>query len=454
VPYPRAYALGPDGDTVAIGGEDGAVRLLDLGSGAARPVAGRHGGPVTAVRFSPDGRTLVSAGEDRAVLVWDVASRALAETLTGHANGISDLAVTADGRTLYTGGLDGRILIWDLHGGRRLGRPVTLGAGDEERPQLALSTDGRLIATGQDDGAISVVDARTLAHRGTFPVVDTGQVLGIGFVPGGRRMVVGGPEGFLAVVDVDAERVVRRLRGHAGAIFTPGISADGRLLATASDDGTVRLWSLPDGRPLGRPLRFPGRGVQDAQLSPDGRWLTVVTVDDTIERGTVEVWDARRRRRVHSRRVPGFPGTARFSPDGRRLAVGFRSGRTQLWSTTTWRRDARDLVGAASGIIGMAFTADGGTIVTGSDTGIVRLWDARTGAALSAPLPGEPSRLAVPYFTRDGTRLIASYDTGRAVLWDIRPASLVRQACAVAGRRLTRAEWAEYLPGRPYDPAC
>jgi WD40 repeat protein len=270
-------------------------------------------------------------------------------------------------------------------------------------------------------------------------------------------MVVGGPEGFLAVVDVDAERVVRRLRGHAGAIFTPGISADGRLLATASDDGTVRLWSLPDGRPLGRSLRFPGRAVQDAQLSPDGRWLIVVTVDDTIERGTVEVWDARRRRRVHSRRVPGFPGTARFSPDGRRLAVGFRSGRTQLWSTTTWRRDARDLVGAASGIIGMAFTADGGTIVTGSDTGIVRLWDARTGAALSAPLPGEPSRLVVPYFTRDGTRLIASYDTGRAVLWDIRPASLVRQACAVAGRRLTGPSGTSTCPAaathRPADAA-
>jgi len=44
-------------------------------------------------------------------------------------------------------------------------------------------------------------------------------------------------------------------------------------------------------------------------------------------------------------------------------------------------------------------------------------------------------------------------DTG-AYIWDIRPASLMRHACEVAGRRLTRAEWSAFLPGRAYHPAC
>jgi hypothetical protein len=60
----------------------------------------------------------------------------------------------------------------------------------------------------------------------------------------------------------------------------------------------------------------------------------------------------------------------------------------------------------------------------------------------------------VPIFTPDDTHLIAAYQNGRAYRWDIRPASLVRHACEVAGRRLTRAEWAEFLPGRAYEPAC
>jgi hypothetical protein len=60
----------------------------------------------------------------------------------------------------------------------------------------------------------------------------------------------------------------------------------------------------------------------------------------------------------------------------------------------------------------------------------------------------------VPSFTPDGTHLLAGYETGDAYLWDIRPASLIRHACRTAGRRLTRAEWQELLPGRDYDPAC
>jgi len=60
----------------------------------------------------------------------------------------------------------------------------------------------------------------------------------------------------------------------------------------------------------------------------------------------------------------------------------------------------------------------------------------------------------IPFFTPDGTRLVAASDTGRAYLWDLQPGSLVDMACRVAGRRLTRAEWKQFLPGRDYSPAC
>ncbi len=99
-------------------------------------------------------------------------------------------------------------------------------------------------------------------------------------------------------------------------------------------------------------------------------------------------------------------------------------------------------------------THDGRTLATGSESGAVQLWDIPTGHALGAPLPGVPSHAVTPAFTPDGDHLVAAYDTGRAYLWDIRPASLAEHACDIAGRRLTRAEWAEFLPGRPYDPAC
>ncbi len=68
-------------------------------------------------------------------------------------------------------------------------------------------------------------------------------------------------------------------------------------------------------------------------------------------------------------------------------------------------------------------------------------------------LPGLPNVEVGVAFMGAG-RLAAVYDTRQAKLWDVRPSSWLRRACAVAGRPLTRQEWADVLPGREYEPAC
>jgi WD40 repeat protein len=226
-------------------------------------------------------------------------------------------------------------------------------------------------------------------------------------------------------------------------------------LATGSGDNTVRLWSLPDGRALGPPLRFR-QIVTDTQVSPDGRWITVIVTDKYFDRGVVQVWDARTRRRVRALALPDrdAPGFARFSPDGSLLVTGYRRGRSQVWSTRTWKPITRPLSADAAAILQAAISSDDRTLAAGSDDGTVRLWDIRTQEPVGVALPGLSAQPAIPYFTPDGTHVIASYDTGRAYLWDIRPEALARRACEVAGRPLTRAEWADALPGREYAPAC
>ena len=72
---------------------------------------------------------------------------------------------------------------------------------------------------------------------------------GMGWVPHSDLIAVGGDDGFLALVDPLRGRVVKRLRGHAAArVRHAGFSADGRLMVTAADDGTVALWALASGR--------------------------------------------------------------------------------------------------------------------------------------------------------------------------------------------------------------
>ena len=278
---------------------------------------------------------MITTGQDGDVIVWDARRAAAAESLSGHAGFVFSPMVSRDSATLYTASLDGTVFIWDLAGSRRLGRPLKLGAEGTGAAGMALSSDGDVIAIARNGGAIRVVDADSLQERRTVPVLPADNVTRLVFVPGGHLLVVGGETGQLALLDTDSGRVTR-LKGHGTYVLMPGLSADGRRLVTAEVDGIVRLWSLPDGRPMGAPLRF-SHGVYGAQLSPDGRRLALVLFAANGVPDTLEVWDVDSRRRV----VRAHPGdntnVVQFSPDGRLVAVGSNSGRAQVWSTTTWK---------------------------------------------------------------------------------------------------------------------
>ena len=460
----RTLSLSPDERTMLVGGRDGSVRFLRLDNGALRRAAGRHTGAVVESTFSADGRTAITAGEDGRLIVWDVARAAADETLEGHAGQVTGLAIAGDGETLYTTGLDGKALIWDLGGTRRLGRPFKTGAEIAGLPRYALSPDGSVLAIGHGDGTVALVDTQTLRRTLRFRAVPSGPIAGMGFAPRGRLLVVGGEDGFLALVDPRGGRIVKRMRGHRDAVSTPSFSSDGRLMATSSDgrgkpdDAVVRLWKLPSGEAAGRPLRFPAVG--DLSLSPDGRKLAVTRPPT----GPVEVVELTGRRRtstlLESETVWDL---VRFTPDGRYLVGGSYKGWARLWSVEErgpsnlaeeWKPATRRFTGHAGRVDWESVSPDGRTLATGSPDGTVRLWDLPTQHALGAALPGQPNRSVVPQFTPDGDYLFAIYNSGLVYRWDVRPASWARHACAVAGRRLSRAEWEDALPERHYDPAC
>jgi WD40 repeat protein/DNA-binding SARP family transcriptional activator len=450
-------ALSPDDRTLLVGGRDGSVRFLDLVTGSVRRASGRHDGAVVQAVFSADGAFAVTAGEDDHVIVWDVKQAAAGETLEGHSGKITGLAISRDGQTLYTTALDGKVLVWDLAGARRLGRPFDIGPDNPgELPRYALSPDGRVLAAGHGDGTVTLIDARTLRVLSTFRVLPKhGQVRGMGYVPSGRLLVVGGDDGFLALVDPRRGRIVERLPGHRETVYTPSFSADGRLMATASGppDNTVRLWALPSGRPVGRPLRYSHGppDIADVSLSPDGRTLAVTRPPT----GGVEILDVPTlRRRTSLPEAETVWEFARFTPDARFIVGGSWKGWARLWSTKTWRPASRTLGGHAGQVVWHSMSTDARTLATGSTDGTIRLFDLRTQQPLGAPLPGLPNRWVVPQFTPDGAYLFAITNAGRAYRWDVRPSSWARHACAVAGRPLNRTEWKDVLPERDYTPAC
>ena len=89
--------------------------------------------------------------------------------------------------------------------------------------------------------------------------------------------------------------------------------------------------------------------------------------------------------------------------------------------------------------------------ISGGD-GFASLWDVASGAQIG-PRFGVGGRETLIDLL-DGRRLLMTNGDGTGAVWDIDPESWARRACALANRTLTREEWKEFLPGRPYEPAC
>jgi WD40 repeat protein len=452
-------ALSPDGRTLLLGERDGSVGFLDLRTGRVRPASGRHAGAVVTAAFSSDGRTAVTAGEDNRAIVWQVPGAAPVETLSGHTGSVTGLALSHDGRTLYSASLDGRILVWDLGGARRLGRPFSIdrsgfGGGIYVNGAFvpvasALSPDGKRLAVARREGSMIVVNARTLEVGASSRPFTDQAVIGLAYAPHGGPLVATGTDGGLALMDPRRGAVLQRRSGQTGPQGTPSFSADGSRMVTPGVDG-IGLWTLRGGRLTGPPrIYHPTYGARIAALSPDGR--TLVLASDVgiqiVDAGTLKPLA----RLAGTDRTVGF---AAFSSDGRYVVGGSDQGWARLWSAKTFKPVTRPLGGHAGAVVQAAVSPDGETLATGGTDGTVRLFDVRTQQPIGAPLPAVPNSPVAPVFSQDGAYLFAITANGRAFRWDVRPASWERHACTVAGRTLTRAEWNDALPGRPYAPAC
>ena len=180
-----------------------------------------------------------------------------------------------------------------------------------------------------------------------------------------------------------------------------------------------------------------------------------VGADDHPVEAMAQVRDVASGRLVATLPTPDFGRSVAFSPDGDLLATGHYDGTGRLWSTKNWKPVGRPLEGHNERrFIWMKFTPDGAMLASAGQDGTLALWDVKTQNPIGPSLPVEPDSYLAADMSPDGSRLFAASSNRRAVRWDIAPKAWKRHACRVAGRELTRHEWADALPGQPYRTVC
>jgi WD40 repeat protein/tRNA A-37 threonylcarbamoyl transferase component Bud32 len=454
----RALALSPDGRAAAIGLDDG-IELIDVRTGAVQRSRGTLASNPIWLLFSPDGKTVVSTSRDGTVTLWDAGAVTPRELLRGHSASAWQPVFSPDGETLYTASSDGTAIAWDVSRKRRFGRPFTFthDQGPWEWPDRhpgRFSPDGRLIAVGLNDRGIRLWDARRLIPAGAPLAFTGGEVTALAFSTDGRTLAAVTQNGLATIWDLESRSLRHGPFQVASYAVGVSISADGRMLATAGGEG-VALWDLATGARLGR--IGDGRNTGDVAFSPTEP-LVAFVVDGYLQSGggDAEIWDVTRRslvKKLHLDADDNLGWSVAFSPDGHTLATGGIDPLVHLWDIRTGKlvRELEQNVGNA--VWALEFSSDGRLLAMSGGDSFASLWDVASGAQIG-PRLGGGSREAMLDLSDDGRRLLMTNGNGQGTVWNLHPESWAQRACTLANRTLTREEWEEFLPGRPYEPAC
>jgi WD40 repeat protein len=371
----KYLTFSPDGQRLASGGTDLTVRVWDVPTGQEALTLRGHTDYLRTVAFTPDGDRLISASDDRTIRIWDGTPWQRGEkrgeeltTLRGHTDGLNALAFHPKKPQLVTGSSDGTVKTWDAETGREIS---SLSTDLEVVQSLAFSPDGaQIVFAGSPRGSATVVDASS-GERLRRIGAHVEDIWAVAFNRDGSRLASGGgSDGVVMISDFITGALIHRLEGHRWYVGEVTFSSDsqGRLLASAGSDGTVRIWDTTTGREIAAsPLAHEGV-VDGMAFSPDSQFLASGGSD-----GIVRIWDtATWKPAPVSLPTNGNIRCLAFNPDGQLLAWGTSNAVVQVWNKATG--DIQTLRGHLKVVRGVAFSPDGRFIASASQDGTAKIW--------------------------------------------------------------------------------
>ena len=414
------------------------------------------------IRFSADGTLVGTSSRDGRLIIWDTASgRPLERWITSDPWGVG---FSPDGGLVYGGGADSMLRTWDRRAEQTYLRRTTVLDDSTSFTDADLSPDGHHVAyRWRDDagtGWVRFVDTRTgeITSRTRVPTKRATWPMGAWDPDGGRYVaycdLCANPDTAVLLDAPTGRRTgpARPLVDDGGTILAMAYVDGGRRILVGADDDTTFVVDAESLRRTGNGLRIVGEvltaiGSGETALaqrrSDDGVSMHWQVVDLTTGKTLVEDDVA----------VHGY--TSVVSPDGATYAIAGDTGEVVTTDLRTGN-EVRRSTGVGAEMQSIDYSADGKLLVTATKDGSVNLWDGRTLDLLGTVHPPRDGKVvpASAQFINDSYDVaIASYD-GRVYRWDTDLDRAIDFACRMAGRNLTRNEWAQFLPTQPYRSVC
>ena len=458
-----------DGTHLVTAADDGRVRIwaLDPRTSAAtepRMLPNTFSGPRVAI-VSPGNRVLVEDSDS--VSLWELGGTR-AKKVTFERRFPGPIATTLDGRFALLNGKDG-MQLWDATEIRPTGRPTPVGQGQmsgtsvgqaqviSAKNQYVFGIGPKTISVWAASSGNRIWDATVSALPGlSIPLgtaVDSqnqrvvvnrwggsaggselllwnlgpdglprssspsltfwarNQVSALTFSPSGERLFIGHLEGSVGSIDLSAmETQLEPLNcEHDGLIKSLSFARDGHVLATASADGTARLWDVRMRPPEPR-IFTNALSVWDAKFSPDSSWFVMTGTDGA------EIRDTTTGALRHRLPLKGLISHLDVSPDGRRIVACAGSGESRVWDAQTGAPIIDPINGVESQYT--AFSADGRWFCLVSYLRMVNVYETETGRSVGPTMTNNSSGISA-LFSRDARRLVVPTFSGELEFWSL-----------------------------------
>jgi WD40 repeat protein len=311
-------------------------------------------------------------------------------------------------------------------------RPITDHSLHVYHSALATTASSELLTLYAEDrkGVPSLITEREQTQGGWLKLLEghEGNVLSVAFSSNGKMIVSASEDRTVRVWDTVTGVVQHKMTGHERGVTSVAFSLDGKTIVSGSYDRTVRVWDADTGVEQHKMTGYGLAGVTSVAFSPDGK--TIVSGSDDQ---TVRVWDAATG--VEQHKITGHEDTVfsvAYSHDGKTIVSGSWDETVRVWDAATGA-ERHKMTGHDSAVESVAFSPDGKTIVSGSRGGTVRIWDAATGVEQHKVTGHAGISITSVAFSPDGKRIISKdHYSGTPCTWDVDTGARLTRTTSIA----------------------